>query len=265
MQISAKRNEELEEFIDELIERSREKGYIPKAFINMRHRYGTVKAIKRLVDSKEIQSGFKRLRELGLLYLSIEAAVMKFPDEFTIEEQESAKWRLEQVSYDLGLQKDTEATSHISESSDIKDETDGKRQSEKNTLQISRKTQNKSTLGSKLPDEQQIKIISISELIFALIFLTGVICFIVGIFFSGWSFFGFVLLFFAGIGGHIAGESREDRERIKRWENYCRSETGQPPLEEDWWTRCQKSHPGMVLVATGFIILVLVIGVGFLV
>ena len=97
---------ELEKFIDELIRQSIEQGYTPQMFVDMRHRHGTVEAIKRLVTSKSIQGGFKRLGELGLLNLSVEAAVLKFPEEFTREEQESARWRLEQVKRSFGLRKE---------------------------------------------------------------------------------------------------------------------------------------------------------------
>ena len=94
----------LEEFIDELIKRADAKGYIPRIFMNMRQRNGTVEAIKELVVSPKIQKGFRQLQELGLLDLSVEAAVLKFPDEFTLEEREAAKWRLGQVSEDFILQ-----------------------------------------------------------------------------------------------------------------------------------------------------------------
>ena len=53
--------------------------------------------MKHLVVSSEIQSGFKRLKELGHLELSVEAAILKFPDEFTSEERDAARWRLEQA------------------------------------------------------------------------------------------------------------------------------------------------------------------------
>jgi hypothetical protein len=49
----------------------------------MRMRHGTIAAIEKLVQSGEIQSGFKRLKDLGLLEWSIEAAVIRFPDRFT--------------------------------------------------------------------------------------------------------------------------------------------------------------------------------------
>ena len=97
---------ELEAFIDESIKRSLEKGYTANVFTNMRHRYGTVETIKRLLTSKDIQIGFKKLAELGLLDFSIEAAVLKFPEEFTHEEQKTAKWRLEQVRKDFNSQYD---------------------------------------------------------------------------------------------------------------------------------------------------------------
>ena len=96
----------LEKFIDELISRSIEEGYTPQTFIDMRYRHGTVEAIKRLVTSRNIQQGLKRLGELNLLDLSVEAAVLKFPEEFTHEEQETSRWRLEQVKKSFGLQKE---------------------------------------------------------------------------------------------------------------------------------------------------------------
>ena len=95
---------ELEKFIDELIEQSVKKGYVPQIFIDMRRQHGTVEAIKRLVTSKNIQEGLKRLGELDLLDLSVEAAVLRFPEEFTPEEQEAAKWRLGQVKKDFDFQ-----------------------------------------------------------------------------------------------------------------------------------------------------------------
>lgn len=87
----------LDAFIDETIRLSAERGYHPTTFIGMRQRYGTVVAISRLVVSGDIQSGFGRLFELGLLDWTIEAAVTKFPDEFSREVVDAAIWRLDQV------------------------------------------------------------------------------------------------------------------------------------------------------------------------
>ena len=88
---------ELEAFIDKSIGVSREHGYNPTIFMDMRRRYGTVGAIDRLVRSGEIQSGFKRLKELGLLEWTIESAVLKFPDKFSNQIREAANWKLSQA------------------------------------------------------------------------------------------------------------------------------------------------------------------------
>lgn len=87
----------LEAFIDETILRAKERGYNPTIFQGMRRQYGTLLAIEKLVQSGDVQSGFKRLEQLGLLDWTIEAAVTMFPSEFTRHARECAKWRLEQV------------------------------------------------------------------------------------------------------------------------------------------------------------------------
>lgn len=87
-------NPNLEAFIDETIRVSAEHHYHPTTFISMRQRHGTVEAINRLIVSGDVQSGFKRLKELGLLDYSIEAAILKFPHEFPRSSQECAEFRL---------------------------------------------------------------------------------------------------------------------------------------------------------------------------
>lgn len=88
----------LDEFIDESIRRSRAKGYHPSIFIDMRQKFGAIAATKRLVETSEPQSGFKRLKQLGLLDWSLEAAVLKFPNEFPDKKtQEYAKARLDGI------------------------------------------------------------------------------------------------------------------------------------------------------------------------
>jgi hypothetical protein len=84
----------LDAFIDETIRIAREHGYHPTAFIEMRQRHGTMDAIARLVESGDVQSGFKRLQQLGLLDYSIETAVLKFPTEFTKASRDCAEFRL---------------------------------------------------------------------------------------------------------------------------------------------------------------------------
>jgi hypothetical protein len=87
--------DELEEFIGELISRAGAAGYVPTAFISMRDRWGTVEAINRLMRSGQIQSGFRRLRDLGLLQWSIEAAVIRFPERFGRSVRAAAQFRLD--------------------------------------------------------------------------------------------------------------------------------------------------------------------------
>jgi len=89
----------LEAFIDETIRRAREKGYIPTVFIRMRQRHRTIPAISKLVQSGDVQSGFRRLRELDLLEWTIEAAILKFPSEFSRNDRECAQFRLRQAGY----------------------------------------------------------------------------------------------------------------------------------------------------------------------
>ncbi|MEA2915662.1 MAG: hypothetical protein QOJ15_7743 [Bradyrhizobium sp.] len=73
-----------------------EDGYHPTTFVQMRERYKTVEAIRRLIRSGELQSGFKRMKELGMLEWTIERAVIQFPEHFSGEEIEAARWRLQQ-------------------------------------------------------------------------------------------------------------------------------------------------------------------------
>lgn len=85
---------ELEAFIDETIRVSHAHGYNPTVFVSMRFKHGTVAAITKLVESPDIQSGFKRLKALGLLDHTIEAAVLRFPKEFSPPTRECAEFRL---------------------------------------------------------------------------------------------------------------------------------------------------------------------------
>jgi len=86
--------DDLDAFIDEGIRRSIKGGYKPTIFVGMRARHGTVEAITRLVQSGDIQSGFKRLKELGLLEWSIESAIIRFPHRFTANARACAEFRL---------------------------------------------------------------------------------------------------------------------------------------------------------------------------
>lgn len=88
----------LEAFVDEGIVRSVRLGYNPTTFQRMRRDQGTVVAITKLVQSGDMQSGFRRLADLGLLEWSIEAAVMKFPERFSIAAHECAEFRMRLVA-----------------------------------------------------------------------------------------------------------------------------------------------------------------------
>lgn len=89
----------LEQFVDEGSRLCQSKGYYPTVFMRMRQDYGTVPAIKRLVESGEKQSGFTRLKKLNLLDWSLEAAVLKFPGEpgFTRKTAANAQARLDGI------------------------------------------------------------------------------------------------------------------------------------------------------------------------
>jgi hypothetical protein len=87
----------LEAFVDEAMRLSRERGYNPTVFVGMRHQLGTIDAIERLVQSGDLQSGFKRLKQLGLIDWTIETAVIKFAAEFSLNAKQCAEWRLAQV------------------------------------------------------------------------------------------------------------------------------------------------------------------------
>lgn len=86
--------DQLEAFIDETIRLGAKHRYHPTTFKGMRARYGTVAAISKLVQSGELQSGFKTLKALGLVEWTIEAAVLKFPDRFSRTDRECAEFRL---------------------------------------------------------------------------------------------------------------------------------------------------------------------------
>jgi hypothetical protein len=89
---------DLDSWIDESIRVAKERGYIPTTFIGMRNRHGTKEAMRRLVLSGDIQSGFRKLRKLGLIEWSVEAGVCRFPDDFPNKEvRDAAAWRLEQA------------------------------------------------------------------------------------------------------------------------------------------------------------------------
>ena len=96
-------SKELELFIDESIRVSNRKGYFPTTFIEMRSRHETIEAMTRLVRSGEIQSGFRKMKDKGILEWSIESGVVKFRNEFLSEDVECAEWRLKMARENTDL------------------------------------------------------------------------------------------------------------------------------------------------------------------
>jgi hypothetical protein len=93
--MQAHHNDPLEAWVDESIGRARARGYHPTIFIGMRERYTTVPAMERIVASGEIQSGFIRLKHLGMLEWTIEEGILRFPERFTDQARAAAQFRIE--------------------------------------------------------------------------------------------------------------------------------------------------------------------------
>ena len=79
-------------------------GYYPRYFLQMVGDLGGVYAAKRLLSSRDLQSGFERLWTEGRLDLSVEALVLEEPwtSLFTDEELTEARSRLKDLGYELG-------------------------------------------------------------------------------------------------------------------------------------------------------------------
>jgi hypothetical protein len=76
-------------------------GYKPNIFMSMRIKYGTVEAIKRLVHSDEVSSGFNNLWEKKRLDLSMENIIQEtdWATLFSDEDRLLAKKRLEKYNF----------------------------------------------------------------------------------------------------------------------------------------------------------------------
>lgn len=76
-----------------------ELGYRPSIFIRMLEQHGGVQTAKRLIASGEIQSGIRKMAELGRLDITMEQIMLEpeFAPLFTKGELEAARWRLEQL------------------------------------------------------------------------------------------------------------------------------------------------------------------------
>ena len=89
--------DKLECFINEGLRLGAAQGYHPAVFIQMRERWGTKGAMMQLVKSGDIQSGFRKMQDLGLIAWSVEAGVVKFHTLFSSEVRAAAQFRLDQL------------------------------------------------------------------------------------------------------------------------------------------------------------------------
>jgi hypothetical protein len=60
--------------------------------------YGAVEALSRLVQSPDLQSGFRVLRDRGELNSTFEAVIVRHPDLFQNQVVEAAQWRLDNAN-----------------------------------------------------------------------------------------------------------------------------------------------------------------------
>lgn len=96
---------ELVEFMEESVRKSREAKppYYPVRFLAMwdeagHTHQGLKKVMAQLVESGDIQSGFQKMKDLGLIDWSVEAGVVKFSSEFKPATVSCAKFRLQLVA-----------------------------------------------------------------------------------------------------------------------------------------------------------------------
>ena len=75
-------------------------GYVANEFAAMLEINGGVQTAKKLVRSGEIQSGLRRLRDLGRLDLATEAVMLRpeFKELFNKDHLDAASWRLDQMT-----------------------------------------------------------------------------------------------------------------------------------------------------------------------
>jgi hypothetical protein len=87
----------LEAFIEESIRHWREHHVDNALFMRMREAYGTVGAIKALLHTPGTESELAEFAVSGLYDWSLEAAVIKFPAEFSPADVERARRRIDQI------------------------------------------------------------------------------------------------------------------------------------------------------------------------
>ena len=61
----------------------------------MLDRHDYINALTRIVESPDLQSGFRALRDRGQLDLTFEAVVVQYANEFSQQTVQAAQWRLD--------------------------------------------------------------------------------------------------------------------------------------------------------------------------
>jgi hypothetical protein len=92
-----------EERINSAIREMFKIGYKPHIFMDMRIEHGTIEAIKRLIHSEEVPSGFTTLWEKQRLDLSVENIIQEpeWTSLFTDGDRQLAKKRLKAYNFAL--------------------------------------------------------------------------------------------------------------------------------------------------------------------
>jgi hypothetical protein len=93
-------SERFDQRLRESVRLAIELGYNPTVFTSMLERHGAVQTAKRLIAAGELQSGIKRLAELGRLDITMEQIMLEpeFAPLFAEGELAAARWRLDQLS-----------------------------------------------------------------------------------------------------------------------------------------------------------------------
>lgn len=86
---------ELETFLDALLAQAKAHHHFPAVFVRMRAQQGSRVAVTKLVQAGEAASGFAKLAGLGLVDWTFEAAVLRFPGQFTPALAQCARFRIE--------------------------------------------------------------------------------------------------------------------------------------------------------------------------
>lgn len=87
---------DFETYIDNAIKKMNSLGYKPTYFMQMRHDYGTIQAIKKLIHNPRPQGGFLKLHELDHPELTMECIILEeqWRDLFTEADRNAARKKL---------------------------------------------------------------------------------------------------------------------------------------------------------------------------